>query len=573
MHLLKRVIENADPQAELGRDMVLITGLFHWKHQRLLVLLAVLLMVCMPANAQDWVYRIRPGDTLWDLTAEFAKPEVQWQRLQHYNNINDPYLLTPGTTLRFPLAWLRIQPASAKITALHGTATVTYSDGASADAVSGMDLSIGATIQTAADASLTLEFADGSRLTLHENSTLSLNRLSLYGKQGMADTHLRLQRGRASNDIKPTRGSAGFTIDTPRASSAVRGTRFRVEATDSLSHTEVLEGQIVVTAKARSATVNHGYGITVVDGNAIRPSDVTRLLPAPDPRTLVVSGESVRLHATWSPVAAASEYRILVSSAHDFSDLLVDATSTMPALTLPVLANGDFWISVRAVNEQGLEGYDAVLPFHVDLDPPPPFVITPVKDSIVYDQQPTFRWSEPENVRRYHFELAAHPDFDDPIIVMDNLPSSHFKPSHPLPPGHYYWRIRSRDTDGKYGPYSEPIGFELNLLATPGKIQADPYKSKSHPITLRWHGGTSDQYYRVQLSRHADSRTIKLDQVVQEPEITIPALSSGSWHIRVQSLSPDGHEGPISPVQTLRLPCRICHIAAGSGALLILLTL
>lgn len=42
---------------------------------RLLMLLA-LLLPAFPLLAQDWTYRVRPGDTLWDLGARYLKPSV-----------------------------------------------------------------------------------------------------------------------------------------------------------------------------------------------------------------------------------------------------------------------------------------------------------------------------------------------------------------------------------------------------------------------------------------------------------------------------------------------------------------
>ena len=197
------------------------------------VWVALLLWLCMAtASAQEWSYRVRPGDTLWDLSGEYLKPDIAWQKLQAHNQITNPYSLPPGSTLRFPLAWLRMQPTKAKVVTVKGEASVEGLGSAAASAVSeGMELGIGALLRTGKGASLSLEFADGSRLLLKENSELRLDRMSRYGKSGMVDTHLRLQRGRITNTVQPTRGnSPSFIIDTPNASSAVRGTRFRVDA-------------------------------------------------------------------------------------------------------------------------------------------------------------------------------------------------------------------------------------------------------------------------------------------------------------------------------------------------------
>lgn len=50
-------------------------------------MLCALLLLLLPgvAGAQDWNYRVRPGDTLWDLGGLYLKPSVRWQQLQQHN--------------------------------------------------------------------------------------------------------------------------------------------------------------------------------------------------------------------------------------------------------------------------------------------------------------------------------------------------------------------------------------------------------------------------------------------------------------------------------------------------------
>ncbi|WP_239951927.1 LysM peptidoglycan-binding domain-containing protein [Dyella terrae] len=75
-----------------------------------------------PAPA-DWNYRVRPGDNLWDLAARYLKPDVPWQKLQDYNQVGDPLHLPPGSTMHFPVGWLRQGPAPATVVAVLGSAT------------------------------------------------------------------------------------------------------------------------------------------------------------------------------------------------------------------------------------------------------------------------------------------------------------------------------------------------------------------------------------------------------------------------------------------------------------------
>ena len=86
-----------------------------------LLMVAALLFSAFPLLAQDWTYRVRPGDTLWDLGSRYLKPSVPWQHLQSHNRVSDPYRLPPGSQLRFPVAWLAVQPVPARVLALRGS--------------------------------------------------------------------------------------------------------------------------------------------------------------------------------------------------------------------------------------------------------------------------------------------------------------------------------------------------------------------------------------------------------------------------------------------------------------------
>ena len=59
--------------------------------------LLLLLLACSTAlGAQDWTYRVRPGDTLWDLGTRYLKPTISWQELQSHNIVADPYRRPTG---------------------------------------------------------------------------------------------------------------------------------------------------------------------------------------------------------------------------------------------------------------------------------------------------------------------------------------------------------------------------------------------------------------------------------------------------------------------------------------------
>ena len=92
-------------------------------------------------------------------------------------------------------------------------------------------------------------------------------------------------------------------------------------------------------------------------------------------------------------------------------------------------------------------------------------------------------------------------------------------------------------------------------------------------VTFRWQAGQPGQRYRFQMSRTPDFGKTDVDMLVDQAEVTLPRLRSGTWYLRAQTIDVDGFEGPFPAPQQVDVPCRWCRIGAGAGALLILLAL
>ncbi|MEL1263849.1 FecR domain-containing protein [Pseudoxanthomonas putridarboris] len=534
-----------------------------------MALLIALWIACLPAFAEDWAYRVRPGDTIWDLAGEYLKPDVPWQRLQEYNRITNPYQLPPGSTLRIPLAWLNRQPARAKVVAVRGDAVAT-DKGQNAPITAGMSLGTGAVLKTSPEASLSLQFADGSRLMLLGDSELLLDRLTRFGRSGMADTRLRLQRGRISNEVRPTRGpAASFIVDTPSASSAVRGTQFRVESSQAVTYTEVLEGRVAVSSPRNSALVKRGYGTVVAAGQAaIKP---VALLPAPDLSRVAPTHVRAQPELAWPAVENARQYRVQVADNRRFDTLLADLETATPTVALPTLEEGAYFLRVRAVDADGLEGLDAVVPFRIEGQPEPPYTIAPTEAAVVRTSAVRFQWTKAPAATGYQYEIAGDGDFTAPVAQATTKDRTSAEIA--LPPGEYAWRIRSVDAGGKAGPYSDALAFTVRPLAEVTDIDSSAAGQSRRDVTFRWPAGQPGQRYRFQMSRTADFKEPQIDRTVDTAEITLPRLRTGTWYLRAQTIDVDGFEGPMPPPQIVEVPCRLCKIGIGAGALLILLAL
>ncbi|WP_425510937.1 FecR family protein [Xanthomonas chitinilytica] len=536
-----------------------------------LLLAAVLLASAAAASAQDWTYRVRPGDTLWDLGTRYLKPNVPWEELQAHNRVANPYQLPPGQTLRFPIAWLRVEPAPAKVLAVRGPVQlVDGKDAAGKPVQEGMRLPIGSQLRTGADASVTLVFADESRLQLRENSELHLDQLSSYGATGMVDTRLRLQRGRTSSRVAPARGPASrYVIAAPTATSSVRGTVFRVSAGsgDNPAATEVLEGRVQVGNRHGQQLVGSGHA--TLSGSAGRaPARAQPLPSAPQLDEARLRLDPLPLLAAWQPVAGATGYRVEVVRADAPEVLLFAQDVAEPQLQIDDLPAGQLRLLVRAVAGDGIEGHDAERDFAVLDDPPPPLTLNPTHGQTLNQSRPRFEWARVPEAAGSVLQIARDPQFLQPLAEQETR-STRLRAQPELAPGDYWWRVASRDAQGRRGRYGQAL--PLHISDDPVDPQLQPPQTARGELTLRWQAGGEGQRYRVQVDRRGDFARPLLDQEVDAPEVSLKRPWRGTLHIRVQYIDDDGYAGAFSPAQQIRLPCRLCYGAgAGAGALLLL---
>jgi hypothetical protein len=189
---------------------------------------------------------------------------------------------------------------------------------------------------------------------------------------------------------------------------------------------------------------------------------------------------------------------------------------------------------------------------------------------VVREVQPEFRWTDAADAAGYRFELADNPGFERPLALRQEK-SARLRAPQALAPGRYYWRIASNAGNGREGPYSDPIAFTLQPLQEAGEIENEPGDSRS--MTFRWRAGAPGQRYRFQLSRSPDFSKTRVDQVVDQSQITLPKLRAGTWYLRAQAIGSDGYEAPFPPAQRVKVPCGVCAGVAAGGMLWVLLAL
>ncbi|OZI68341.1 FecR family protein [Bordetella genomosp. 1] len=325
------------------------------------------LAIAQPAGAlgDDFIFRIRSGDTLIALAAAYTGSEANWSRLQSHNAISNPYALPVGMELHIPLSMIPMVTSAAQVVHVAGSASM-----ATASLRAGMTVPEGGTITTAPDGFVTLRLSDATEVTIPPSTSITLERVRQFARVPLTDSVMRVNAGSVESRVAPAgQGVGRFEIRTPVAVTGVRGTRFRVDSSAQGANQTVLEGSVRLqphapdTAAAPASTtrpinVQAGQGAQVrADGSF---AGVRALLPAP---TL---GEPTRGGAASVevvPVPGAVAYRVRVSRDAQGMLLVSEQRAPGPVLRFTAPGAGTYHVGVSAIDAEGLAGFETRRPF------------------------------------------------------------------------------------------------------------------------------------------------------------------------------------------------------------------
>ena len=515
------------------------------------LILPALLASALQAQAagDEWVYTVRPGDTLIDLASAYLQPGYGWEKLQEINQLADPRQLQPNSRVRIPLRLLRRDAALAEVLRVQGGAEH-GGDTQWQRLASGQMLNVGDVVRTDATASVTLRFADGSRLLIAPNSKVRLATLLSFGKTGMADTRLELEKGAVETQVAPQRGGAAkFEVKAPAMNLGVRGTDFRVAVNEdgSVSRSEVVEGKVAAAAQRRTVMLKAGYGTLALNGEAPKPARA--LLPAPDLSAVAELQERVPLRFKWPVADQAKAYRAQVFAAGEQPLLVLDGTFASPSAKWVDLPDGSYVLRVRSVDAQGLEGLNAERTFRLKARPEAPFVMQPQEGGKVYGEQVQLRWAKAVGVARYRVQLAATADFAQPLLEQTLTAN---EVANPLPPGSYFWRVASILADGDQGPFTDPIAFTQRKV--PASPEVDAPQIGSDQMSFAWKAGEAGERYHFQFARDEAFTDLVEDQQLSEPRIVFKRPDGGDYYMRVKTIDADGFAGPFGRPQMIEVP-------------------
>lgn len=503
--------------------------------------------------AEHWAYRIQPGDTLIQLAQTYLDERHGWQDLQRLNRVADPYKLPPGGVLRLPLAWLQRDSAVARVLHVRGEARLLRPGSAAAVLTEGMSLQAGDRLQTGPAASLSLRFADGSRLLLGADSLLGLEQLLVQGRGALTSTQLRLEQGGADSRVEP--GSTvppRYELRTPSLNLGVRGTEFRVQAEAGRTAVQVLAGRVAADAgarpTARPTALTAGQGALAQAGSPLQ----VQALPAPPALPPTLRAEQLPLRLSWAATPQARAYRVQLFAEQDFDRLLLDGRVSTPEIVWPQAAqlpDGRYSLRLRSIDALGLEGPASESLLQLKARPEPPLWLAP--GAVAYGDTLRLQWTEPQSARAYRLQLAGSPDFARPLLDRADLDRPALE--LPLPPGRYSLRLASLARPDDQGPFGPPLTVELRPLP-PSPAAREP-DLDGDQLRLRWVAQPGLRY-QLQWSTQADFSDAPAPREVEGDSLLLERPAPGRYYLRLRGLDTHGQAGPWGETQRLEVPDR-----------------
>jgi len=350
-----------------------------------------------------------------------------------------------------PVALLKKTPVNVQVLVASGDVVASTTQQQTSRAIKvGDTLTQGDKLKTGKYSVAKLRFADGSVVDVQQNSSIEIHASYQYAGKETFVSLLKLNNGRTEIEANPnhTVGNS-MQIETPSAIAAVRGTQFRVATDTDVALQETIEGQVAFSGAGQEVVLAKGFGSVVEKNQAPLPPIV--LPNAPD--VTAFSQQFEQNHAKFSLVPQTEAVAFVSQLARDaaFTQIVhaqVTPAGPSAALLIPDLADGQYYLRLRAQESHGLQGQSAVHAFTVKVRPQAALeLLAPAEATKIADTPLTFEWTPNPNNAIYTLQIARDADFNHKVYeAMTTLTHVTLTPSFAnamLTEGEYYWRVTS----------------------------------------------------------------------------------------------------------------------------------
>jgi hypothetical protein len=483
-----------------------------------------------------WRYTVRPGDILPQLAEDMLKPGKSWLDLIHYNKLPNAAAAVAGSTLQIPVQWLKRQPKPARVTAVTGSVVHrSQGDNRSRPLRDDVVLHVGDQVQTL-DGRVTIGLADGSTIRLEPRSVLVFDRMTQFGKSGMVDTRLRLERGSLGTQVQPlSQDGSRFQIETPSAVAAVRGTAFRLSTEPDLTRLEVTEGQVAFGNTRQQQLVNAGFAAELGRSGTIRRM---ALPPAPQLAAVPANVDELPVKVSWQRLPGVAGYRINLIN-RDSGAWLASQQTTALSRALGNLDNGNYTLEVAAVSPGDLTGQSATADFSIGLQAKPAVLELPSADaSLGEDELLQFSWSFQGASEVGQIEVSRRPSFNNVIASSGWSADNQGTLDRSLSPGQYYWRVVT-EAGGSSVATSTARALTIEGALNPPEIININYVDNQ--VRIFWRDVPMADGYLLQLAQDPDFDSVIKEAEIDENTAALRLAPGQRYFVRLRGLT----EGPL----------------------------
>ena len=206
-------------------------------------------------------------------------------------------------------------------------------------------------IITGDDGFISMSFSTGTVVNIQPLSKISIEQINCKKKSDLCQVVLKAVEGNLNANVESqTDYESQFTIETPYASAAVRGTKFDVDVNDDRLLTGVTEGQVDVRSELGTVELPANFGTRVQTDQP--PTTPKPLLSAPTIIPKAVRYDSDGEFA-WNKVTKTNQYLVSLSNAFG---LIYSKKQTNTRHSLNALNVGSYLAQVRAIDEDGFKG-------------------------------------------------------------------------------------------------------------------------------------------------------------------------------------------------------------------------
>ena len=497
----------------------------------------------LAAAEDDYIYQVTRGDTLIGLTRTLLKSPADWGKVAAHNRMKNPNMISPGQRIQVPFSLLNSALMPAEVVHVEGDVKSAQAGGNPSVLALGATLAEGASVETGKNGYATLKLHDGSTVQVRADTRVQVEKSRSYAGVGIFDSLIKLVFGRVESTVQKSGGSSSRqAIETPLATLSVRGTHYRVTMDSRLLVTrgEVTEGAVVVAGAGGGSEKNIAAGFgSVVDASRRVPDPVALLAP-PNVSNLPLLQERPLLRFTLPVVTGATAYRAQVARDAAFNAVVNETLSPTPDVRVAGVADGRYFLKLRAIDAQGLEGRDATHEFTLKARPEPPLVSMPM--SKVRAAEVEFQWAENVEAASYHLQVARDVTFKQ--IAYEDKAIKGPRAVGKMPLGQYFWRVASLRKDGDRGPYGDVATF--TLMSPPAVPEPPAMDDKS--VSFRW-AGEPGQKFVFQLASDDKFSKLVSERALDVAEIALPKPAPGTYYIRYRATDPDGFAGPYLSAQ------------------------